>query len=347
MLRSKLKKMTTKLDTPKNKGELTYSNTGSSARLINYQISNKEKLGDENEFFTLSKERISPEDAKKMIDNNVKGLKAADEKFYSFSINPSDDELKHIGNDKNKLKEYTRKVMSNYADNFKEKGLKPTDIVWTAIIHDTRYYTHEDVSRAKQAKEPINFKAGDIKPGNNMHVHIIVSRKNSDMKQTLTIRGRKGKTNFSLFEFQKNNQNSFQDQFKYRVGENLYGEMQTQSILKELKKFNTKMPLNDQEVLKIANKHNFSGNINYNIKDLHKSINRGQAIDDPYRFIEIGKKDYFKELKESKELKDDIKQGFSDLLTVLSSGNSMEKNKGEIPDISDYYRKRKKKKLII
>lgn len=195
--------MTTKLDVPKNKGELTYTNTGSCSRLVNYQISNKEKLGDDNSFFTLERDSITAQEAKDLIDFNVKGLKKEDEKFYSFSLNPSDDELKHINNDKKKIKTYVREVMNNYATNFKDKGLNNKDLVWTAIIHDTRYYTHEDIKKANDLKEPVNFRVGDKKKGNNLHVHVIVSRQDATMTKTLTIRGRKGKENFSLFEFQK------------------------------------------------------------------------------------------------------------------------------------------------
>jgi hypothetical protein len=339
--------MTTKLDAPKSKGELTYSNTGSCARLINYEISNKEKLGDENHFFTLDKDKITPEEAKALIDFNVKGLKKEEEKFYSFSLNPSDAELEHIKNDKNKVKNYVRAAMSNYAENFKDKGLKKEDIVWTAIIHDTRYYTHDDIKKLKETNEKNNFKVGDKKPGNNMHIHIIVSRKDASMGKTLTIRGRKGKENFSLFDFQKKNQETFQAINNYRVGVNLYGEMQTKSILSTLGDLNGKMPLDKEIVLKIAAKHNYSGNINYNLKDLYKSINRGEVINDPYKFIEVGKKQYNNELKLQKEVKEDFAQGLEDLFSVIGTGKTSEKNKGEIPDISDYARKRKKKKKLI
>lgn len=339
--------MTTKLDTPKNRGELTYSNTGSCGRLVNYEVSNKEKLGDENTFFTIDKDKITSEEAKNIIDYNVKGLKKDEEKFYSFSLNPSADELSHIKNDKNLMKSYVRDVMSNYAKNFQSKNLSDKDIVWTAIIHDTRYYTHEDLAKARENKDSQNFRVGDVKPGNNMHAHIIVSRLNKDMKTALTIRGRKGKDNFSLFEFQKKNQESFQVNFKYKEGVNLYGEMQTKSILKGLHSLSDRMPLNDNIVISIAEKHNFSGKINYNIKDLHKTVSRGEVVNDPYRFIEIGKKEYNKELKSDKQLIADINKGFSDVLSVISAGQTNEKNKGEIPDLSDYVRKRKKKKKLI
>ncbi len=339
--------MTTKLDTPKSKGELTYSNTGSCGRLVNYEVSNKEKLGDENTFFTLDKDKITPEEAKNLIDFNVKGLKKDEEKFYSFSLNPSDEELKHINNDKSLMKNYVREVMATYAENFKDKDLTKKDIVWTAIIHDTRYYTHDDITKAKENKEKVSFKVGDVKPGNNMHVHIIVSRKDAGMKKTLTIRGRKGKDNFSLFDFQRKNQEKFQSLNNFKVGVNLYGEMQTKSILKGLKSLSDKMPLDDKLVLKIAAKHNYSGNINYNLKDLEKTVNRGGVVNDPYRFIEVGKKEYNKEVKDKQVFVQDVAKGFDEILSVISSGQINEKNKGEIPDMSDYIRRRKKKKKLI
>lgn len=328
--------MTTKLDIPKNKGALVYSNTGSCARLINYQISDKEKLGLENEFFNQNNDSITREQAVFLIDNNVQGLKKTDEKFYSFSINPSNEELNFIKNDKNKIKEYTRNVMENYAKNYKKADLNKNDIVWTAIIHDTRYYNHADKNVDKS-------QIGKKKDGNNMHIHIIVSRKTSDMKKTITVRGRKGIDNFPLFEFQKKNQETFQETFKYRVGVNLYGEMQTKSIINNLKALNNKMPLDEKIILQIAEKNNFSGKINYNIKELTNSINRGENILDPYKFIELGKKEYLNNINNKTEVESNNLEG---VVYFLSRGSQTENNNGEIPDISELKKKRKNKKNL-
>lgn len=127
---------------------------------------------------------------------------------------------------------------------------------------------------------------------------------------------------------------------------NIYGETQTKAILNSLFKIEHKMPLSEKEILKIAERHNFSGKINYNIKDLEKSINRGEVINDPYKFIEVGKKEYKNELKEAAALNTNVSESISNLLEVVSSGPSTERNRGEVPDINEYIKRRKKKKKI-
>ena len=95
-------------------------------------------------------------------------------------ISPSEEELDHIGHDKEKLRTYTRDVMDEYAGNF-GKGLKGDDLVYFAKIEDNRYYRGDD-----EAVQHGLAKQGDIKPGAQTHIHVLVSRKCKNNKLKLS-----------------------------------------------------------------------------------------------------------------------------------------------------------------
>jgi hypothetical protein len=54
------------------------------------------------------------------IDANTAKLKQSEAKFYLVNISLSQKELEHIGNDPQKLKDYDRGVMAEYAANFQK-----------------------------------------------------------------------------------------------------------------------------------------------------------------------------------------------------------------------------------
>ena len=110
--------MHSKIITPKNNSnQAIYSNNGSSIRAVNYL--GKEEKSQDKVFFSNDKfNSFDKQFVVETIDNNVKGLKATDDKFDSIIVSPSVKELDHIGNDPEKLKEYCRDVMRNYSANF-------------------------------------------------------------------------------------------------------------------------------------------------------------------------------------------------------------------------------------
>jgi hypothetical protein len=117
------------------------------------------------------------------IDNNCPKIEKGEAKFYSLVIAPRPDEMDHIKNDKAKLKAYTREVMDIYAAGFNKKdggskGLTGADLVYFAKLEDNRYYKGTD-EEVKQGKA----KQGDPLPGDNTHIHVIVSRQDKE-KQT-------------------------------------------------------------------------------------------------------------------------------------------------------------------
>ena len=106
-------------------------------------------------------------------------------KFYSLIISPKEQELAVINNSVSELRKYTRKVMEEYAANFnglnKAKKVQAKDLAYFAKIEFNRYYKGSD-EEVKQKRAKVD----DKKPGNNMHVHLIVSRKDKTNKIKLS-----------------------------------------------------------------------------------------------------------------------------------------------------------------
>lgn len=150
------------------------TNSGSCQRLAGYleKENNQLPLAQQEAFFCAHSDKVSQIEVVAGIDQNgaAQGLKSGQDRFYTFTIDPSQKELTHIGNDPDKLRDYTRAVMDNYAQNF-GKGIESKDLVWYAKIEYSRSYSHED----KAVQEGVAQK-GQPKEGDQTHIHIIVSR---------------------------------------------------------------------------------------------------------------------------------------------------------------------------
>lgn len=196
-------------------------------------------------FFTHTKNNISTNEVISSIDSNTKRLGKTDAKYFAPTINFSAQELKFILlkitkkdidnvwdlNQKeyklfnDKIKEYTKEIMTNYAKNFNReaKGLKTgNDLVYFAKIEHFRKFKGTD-------KEVLNetHKAGDFKPGINTHVHLIVSRKDKTQKlkltpttkersTTRTIGGNTYHVGFDRMNWINMNEKSFDNFFQYK-----------------------------------------------------------------------------------------------------------------------------------
>lgn len=208
------------------------TNTGSSVKLATYLEKEKEENqeGKKEQFFSASSNACNKWEVIQKVDENGKGqgLKSHEDRFYSVIIAPSKEELKHIGNDSEKLKDYTRGVMENYAKNF-NKGVESKDLVWYAKVEHERKYNHYD-QEVKDGK----VQRGDLKPGDQRHVHIIISRcatrennqviqgerKERTMKLAPTTHHKgesKGAVNsgFDRKEFIRANEQTFDSKFQY------------------------------------------------------------------------------------------------------------------------------------
>lgn len=157
---------------PPSKG--TYDNAGSSRRLCNYLEHEDMKRMDQGiyteGFFNLTEDNLYKSQVVKDIDSNKAQLLKTDAKFFAIHISPSAKELKAMGATEQEqaeaMKRYVREVViPEYAKNF-NKGLSAEDIKFYGKIHFDR-----DRSESNE---------------NNMHCHLIVSRKDQSNKIKLS-----------------------------------------------------------------------------------------------------------------------------------------------------------------
>ncbi|WP_353123416.1 DUF5712 family protein [Dysgonomonas capnocytophagoides] len=157
---------------PPSKG--TYNNAGSCKRLAQYleheDLERMEKGIYTEGFFNLTEENLYKSQVVKDIDNNKAQLLKTDAKFYAIHISPSVRELQAMGETEQEqaeaMRRYVREVfVPEYAKNFK-KSLSPEDIKFYGKIHFNR-------NRSENSED-------------NMHCHIIVSRKDQSNKIKLS-----------------------------------------------------------------------------------------------------------------------------------------------------------------
>ena len=159
------------------------NNKGSSSALVRYlekencQINH---LKNEPEYwFNSQKLDIQPYEVRYSIDHNIAKLSKDEAKFFLINISPSENELLFLkeayGDEgaKQALKEYANTIMDAYAKNFKKEHVKGNhDILYFGKLENHHYYTHRD----EEVKQGL-VKRGEQKPGEQMHLQIIVSRK--------------------------------------------------------------------------------------------------------------------------------------------------------------------------
>jgi len=184
-----------------------YANSGSSIGTVTYLGHEDEKREEQGlkkeEFFNQHGVFKSYEVINK-IDNNKAKLKNDDAKFYVITVSPSSEEVKAMGGNTKEQSENLRKyinenLMPKYAENFK-RDIKKDDIMYYAKIHHTRGDKLED----------------------QMHAHIIVSRKDIENKKQISpLTNHRGgntgavKGGFDRVNFYKKAERSFDNQFSF------------------------------------------------------------------------------------------------------------------------------------
>jgi hypothetical protein len=160
----------------------TGSNAGSCGLLVEYlEKENRHPLTTDHElWFNQQRDDLRPHEVRQGIDSNTAKLKQSEAKFYLVNISPSQKELQHIGNDPQQLKAYARSVMAEYAANF-QKGLGADDVKWYGKVEYNRAYKWTD-PQVRQGQ----ILRGEVKAGYQMHVQIIVSRKDSANQRLLS-----------------------------------------------------------------------------------------------------------------------------------------------------------------
>lgn len=165
------------------------NNKGSSAELVHY-LDKESRLFPEviqEHWFNGTDLGIPSYEVKNAIDNNIAKLCKTDAKFFLLNINPSEKEIEWLKQNygdsaKAQLKAYSLKIMDEYAKNFNRPGIRShKDLLWFAKLENYRYYRHKD----KEVKNG-EKKVGELKPGEHMHIQIVVSRKDISNKVKLS-----------------------------------------------------------------------------------------------------------------------------------------------------------------
>ena len=147
-------------------GDGVYANSGSCVAAAMYCEHERQELMEKGfkpeAFFHQYSDFVSTGEVIDRIDHNKKKLSNKDAKFYVITVNPSAEEQRKMGDTMDErianFKNYIRYgVMDEYAKNFK-RDLTANDIMYYAYVH---------VNRGN-------------KEGEQMHAHIIVSRRDMD-----------------------------------------------------------------------------------------------------------------------------------------------------------------------
>jgi len=110
---------------------------------------NTDRLPEQKEFFfNQNSDDIARKEVISEIDGNTTKLKTTEPRYYSLTINPSQRELLHIKNDPEKLKNYTRELMKDYAASFNReingRPIQASDIKFYGKIEYSRSFKETD-----------------------------------------------------------------------------------------------------------------------------------------------------------------------------------------------------------
>src|SRR5690606_23185405 len=191
----------------------TGNNKGSSGQLVDYlEKENRTAFeeGRENELWFNNLNRdISAQEVRIKIDYNVAKLSRSDAKFFLINISPSEKEIVYLkekfgeNGAEEQLKKYATRVMDAYARNFKRPDIESgKDLLWYGKLERYRYYHYID----EEVKQGI-AQVGEPKEGEQMHIQIIVSRKDITNKIKLSpmnnSRGKNEKHSAKLGQFNR------------------------------------------------------------------------------------------------------------------------------------------------
>jgi hypothetical protein len=187
------------------------ANKGSSAGLVNYlEKENRIDNKPESEYwFNGQQIRIEPYEVMRSIDGNVAKLGKDDAKFFLINISPSQKEIRFLKEQygeegsKEQMKGFAVRVMDAYAKNFNRGGVNNNeDLLWFAKLENYRYYSYNDLEVKQGLKQ-----RGERKEGEQMHVQVIVSRKDITNKIKLspmnTSRGKNAEHSKKMGQFDR------------------------------------------------------------------------------------------------------------------------------------------------
>jgi len=265
----------------------TGNNKGSSAKLVAYlEKENKLKIdsAEKELWFTSGRFDVTHQEVKVKLDNNIAKLCKSDDKFFLVNISPSEKEILFLkqkyGEDllQQKLKEYATAVMDAYALNFKKDGIKSNkDLLWFGKLEHFRYYSNTD-EKVKNAEVNV----GDIKEGEQIHLQIIVSRKDITNKIKLSPKNNsRGKNQehsakfgqFDNLAFKESSEKLFDQMFGY------------QREIKEKLVYSLTMDkggINDKKVFNVL--ENIEGKLDESSKEEYFQIVNNISLDSSFDF---------------------------------------------------------------
>jgi hypothetical protein len=286
--------MHSKIIRPSIHGRKAYDNKGSSVALIKYLGHEAREANVSCTFFNQRGDGITPSMVQQAIDGNVKGLRKNEIKFYSLVLSPSADELQHLTGKPEGLKDFAREAMKNYAKGYnlaKGKKLGEQDLVWFATIHQHRHYRGNE-PEVKKGKA----KSGELKPGPQTHVHILVSKRDTTQKYSLNPQG--SKERFSIKGWQRANEQSFDQLFAYerKMKVKTTKPAKTPNLVKIRERLQTKThsingmlgkqhQLNLEQVWAIGQARNFDSTFFLNVYRLETNLKQGRGVRDPVHLL--------------------------------------------------------------
>jgi len=269
---------------PASKGGI-YSNAGSSHFLVNYleheaqEEKQQERVSRENPtpgpaiFFDQQREGIRAGEVQERIDGNVQGVQKGKPLFHSLVISPSQDELRHLNDDPDKLKAYTRQVMENYAANFTQKrkeSLTNDNLVWYATIHRSRHYSGlDDAVQTGQAQ------SRQRKEGEQTHIHVIVSARDRTMSRSLHPDAGSSRFNYKVW-LQKNHKD-FEQAFGYKIAvtENQHQERLEKQIARLDR---AGLSLDRERMMTVGQHHAYSSDFWKGMSQIEQGVKQGSIF---------------------------------------------------------------------
>jgi Family of unknown function (DUF5712) len=114
------------------------------------------------------------------INRNKQGLSKGDSKYYEVVISFSKEELK--GKTDKELKEFVKKEFPKaYTSAISGREIDEKSLTWYGKLERERKYKGTD-EEVKQGKA----KSGQLKEGDNRHIHLLIARKTSDNKYKIS-----------------------------------------------------------------------------------------------------------------------------------------------------------------
>lgn len=285
--------MHSKIINPKQHGRFVFSNRGTCRKTVSYLGHEMKERPETAHFFNQERETITGEEVRQVIDNNARGLRRNQERFYSLVLSPSSDEITHLGNDPQKLKAFTAQAMENYAQNFRfphhpEERLTSADLHWFATIHQTR-------TEKKGAEK------GSPKAGDHTHIHVLVSA--HDKQRTLRLNPRSYQSRFSIHDWQRKNGQDFQQMFSYQkatVLKKLTRDLPASTQLRHQARIREKVgylnqyfmghwKLDEKKVLQLGEDQHYGKGFFFRLYHLTQRYQQGKLVRDPYQMLTTGK----------------------------------------------------------